>query len=82
MAINNHYTDDFQILKCLYGGESNTGADNDFFKANSQFVRDPFQVVQLKQFVHDDSILSSLMEIISKIGMQFVYVKILMIIIN
>lgn len=66
-AINESFTDNLAILKELFNNESSNGkeVENKFVDENFQVLREPFQVVQLKNFVYDDDNLKKLMNDIS-----------------
>lgn len=66
-AINQSYTDNLATLKELFNNESSNGkeAKNEFVSENFQVLREPFQVVQLKNFVQEDDNLKKLMNDIS-----------------
>ena len=63
-AINHSYTDSFATLKELYeNSESVKG--NEFVSENFQVIREPFQVVQLKNFIQEEKSLHILMDYMS-----------------
>ncbi len=70
-AINHLYIDSLPTLKTLYeDSESVKGKEeeNKFVCDNFQVIREPFQVVQLKNFIQEDDNLKKLMKDISKTG--------------
>lgn len=67
-AVNQAYINGLQTLKKLYLNESATDDSDEvkFVNENCLVQRDPFQVVQLKNFVQDDTLLNSLMNVVTK----------------